>query len=164
MKWNFKSHRRFLWLLKNLLEHKLETLGNMARAIHLRAESCYLSSINNTPLEVPEELMLREDASCVGTLPKGIIYLIKVHYIESMMIIVVKFIQYMAYLLFSSRWYTWLMDKINQKVTNSWTNMSIKDKEKATYTSYSSSFAKFECYFTVAFKQQQFLIYNHLQT
>ena len=75
----------------------------MARAIHLRAESCYLSSINNTPLEVPEELMLREDASCVGTLPKGIIYLIKVHYIESMMIIVEKFIQYMAYLLFSSR-------------------------------------------------------------
>lgn len=64
----------FFGSLKNLLEHKIETLANVIRAIYIRAERMYLSSINEKPMSVPDELISEQDSFKVGKLALSLVY------------------------------------------------------------------------------------------
>lgn len=64
----------FFGSLKNLLEHKIETLANVIKAIYIRAERMYLSSVNEKPMLIPEELISKEDSILLGKLALSLTY------------------------------------------------------------------------------------------
>ena len=56
----------FFGTLKNLLEHNIQTLANVVRAMYNRAERLWVRSKNDKQISVPKELMSLEDSEAIG--------------------------------------------------------------------------------------------------
>lgn len=63
----------FFGSLKNLLDHKQQSLSNIVRAIHIRAERLKINSINESQIMLPEQLMSPNDAKKIGNFPSAFI-------------------------------------------------------------------------------------------
>ena len=64
----------FFGSLKNLLEHKIVTLGNLVYAIYLRGERLRILSKSDKPTIIPQELMGKEDSKKLGTFASAMIF------------------------------------------------------------------------------------------
>ena len=63
----------FFGTLKNILEHKTQTLANVIRAIYIRAERLWINSLNEKVLALPSDLIIEEDAAKIGRYASAII-------------------------------------------------------------------------------------------
>ena len=53
--------------LKNLIDHKLQPLGGLIRALYIRGERLLISSINIKEISLPSDLLTEEDSNQVDT-------------------------------------------------------------------------------------------------
>ena len=63
----------FFGSLKTLMEHKLQPLSNLIRAVYIRGDKLLINSMNEKKISVPEYLMLPNEAEKVGTFALAII-------------------------------------------------------------------------------------------
>ena len=63
----------FFGTLENLLEHNVQTLANVVKAMYVRAERLWIRSRNDKQLLVPIDLMSSEDSKAVGSYALAII-------------------------------------------------------------------------------------------
>ena len=64
----------FFGSLKNILEHRIVTLAELIRAICIRGDRLYLTSINEPSMNVPNDLISTEDSRLIGSLALNIIH------------------------------------------------------------------------------------------
>ena len=64
----------FFGSLKNLIDHKLQPLAGLMRAMYIRGERLLIASMNDKRISLPSDLMSEDDVNNLGTLPLTIIY------------------------------------------------------------------------------------------
>lgn len=63
----------FFGSLKNLIDHNIQTLPQIIRAVYIRGERLRVLSVSDKPIIIPSHIISKEDAMKIGTLPLSII-------------------------------------------------------------------------------------------